>query len=287
MNNDFSISTNRRHFKSETDLQGAQQASTAPINTPSLPNSENLVIDNGNNSIQSLSSSTSAVPVNSSDYFSSAATSLNSLLNKVGEAQSSLNSPGFQSNLNGLNSEQLAVGSHALNNANEYVSGFQSYSQKAAIGLSEILQLVNELRRTMGKAYHTDMETQRTNMMKQYDAKIGSMLEAAKKDYAAAISRGVGQIAAGTVGWVPIIGGGSQGFTGIGETVGGAYQYEADKARADVASMEGAIANSQSVHDQFSKYYDDLKTTLGDMVQNVQKTVEDSESSKQGITRNI
>ncbi len=205
-----------------------------------------------------------------------------------------LHSPDFANNLSTLSPEEQQTTSRALNNASAYLQlssaalmADPSHAQKVSIGLSEILQLVNELRRTMGKTYHEDMQGQRTQMMKGYDAKISAMLEAAKNDYAAGLARGIGGVVGGTISVVPIVGGAGQIATGAGDIVAAMKQYEADKARAEQTKFEGVIAGAQNRLEEFGKFYDSLKQWVGDMVSNVQKTIEDSENTKQGIARNI
>lgn len=205
-----------------------------------------------------------------------------------------LKSPELAHNLQGLNPIEHQASSRALNHASAYLHlssaalmADPSHAQTVSIGLSEILQLVNELRRTMGETYHADMEGQRTQMMKGYDAKISAMLEAAENDYAAGLARGIGGVVGGTISVIPIVGGAGQIATGAGDIVAAMKQYEADKARAEQTKFEGVIAGAQNRLEEFGKFYDSLKQWVGDMVSNVQKTIEDSESTKQGITRNI
>ncbi len=205
-----------------------------------------------------------------------------------------LNSPEFANNLSTLRPEEHQILGHALNTASAYLHlssaalmADPSHAQKVSIGLSEILQLVNELRRTMGETYHADMQGQRTQMMKGYDAKISAMLEAAENDYAAGLARGIGGVVGGTISVVPIVGGAGQIATGAGDIVAAMKQYEADKARAQQTKFEGVIAGAQNRLEEFGKFYDSLKQWVSDMVSNIQKTIEDSESTKQGIVRNI
>lgn len=238
-----------------------------------------------------------ALPPDSAEYLSGVLGQFQGLQDNIQGANGalpSLNSPAFTHNLNTLSPEEQQSSVHALTTASAYLHlssaalmADPSHAQKVSIGLSEILQLVNELRRTMGKTYHADMQQQRTLMMKGYDAKIAEMLKAAESDYAAGLARGIGGVVGGTISVIPIVGGAGQIATGAGDIVAAVKQYEADKARAEQTKFEGVIAGAQNRLEEFGKFYDSLKQWVGDMVSNVQKTIEDSESAKQGITRNI
>lgn len=279
----------QQHSTEDASKAGAMQAPIKDAGTQTV--NTGLVID----TIQPLSTSglqaksAAVLPPDSASYFSHLNANLDHLDHAITQAQASLNDPQFANNLNTLNKEDHATLSHALNTADDYVglSRSQGFTQKMAIGMSEILQLVNQMRRLMGESYHNDMQQQRSNMMKQYDAKIEHMYEAAKADFSAGLARGIGGIGAGAIGAIPVVGAAGQISSGTGDTVGAIYQYKADKEKAEQARMEGLIAGSQNRLDEFSKFYDSLKQWTADTRSNVQKTIEDSESSKQGTIRNI
>lgn len=161
------------------------------------------------------------------------------------------------------------------------------FAAKFSTDMSAILQLVQKLRRTMGEAYHNDMQGMRTDMSKQYDAKVDEMYKAAKSDFNASLAKGIGDITAGVVGVLPVVGSLGSIASGAGEIASGSYKYSADKSRARQTEMEGAIATTQSLMEEFGKFYDSLKQYCADARENVSKIKSESDATTQTITRNI
>lgn len=279
-------------FIQQHALEEVNKGSILPVATPTASKvNDTLIIENANTKpVDGMNAkAVSVLPPDSSAYFSGLMGHLDDIDSNIAQAQAELKDPQLRDNLDHLSHEDHAVLSHALNTATAYVNLARqgNFTERMAIGMSEILQLVNEMRRLMGEGYHTDMQQQRSNMMKQYDAKITHMYEAAKAEFSASLAKGIGGIGAGAIGAVPIVGAAGQISSGIGDTVGAVYQYTADKEKAEQARMEGLIAGSQNRLDEFTKFYDSLKQWTADTRSNVQKTIEDSESSKQGTIRNI
>ncbi len=268
------------------------KGSVLPVTTPAASKvNDTLIIENVNTKPVDATNAkaTSVLPPDTSSYFSGLMDQLDHIDRSIAQAQEELNNPELRDNLDHLSPEDHAVLSHALNTATAYVdlATQGNFTQKMAIGMSEILQLVNEMRHLVGAGYHADMQRNLSNMMRQYDAKIEHMYEAAKADFSAGLAKGIGGIGAGAIGAIPVVGAAGQISSGTGDTIGAIYQYKADKEKAEQAKMEGLIAGSQNILDGNKKFYESLKQWTDETRSNVQKIVEDSESSKQSTIRNI
>lgn len=143
---------------------------------------------------------------------------------------------------------------------------------------AKIQELINQLDKGMKQAETADTIMQRTRIIADANIRVSAMLEAADKRCSAAVTRGVGQIVAGSTNWLFGIGSIASGGTEIAaagkDKAAAKLDAKAVKAEAQSNIDQSTMEVSKKMHDNFA----DIRNKLIDEMQKLMQQQRDIES---------